>query len=76
MNPSRWRGEEASEGRIDKGKKADLVLLRSHPLTHISSTREIEAVILGGEYHARAKLDAMLRVTAEKVAASKRAAGR
>ena len=72
VNPARWRGEEASEGTIDKGKKADLVLLRSNPLNHIASTREIEAVILGGEYHTRAKLDAMLRITAEKVAASKR----
>ena len=70
VNPARWRGEEASEGTVEKGKRADLVLLRSNPLETIASTREVEAVFLGGEYYPRAKLDAMLRVVAERVAAA------
>ncbi|MCC6538218.1 MAG: amidohydrolase family protein [Bryobacterales bacterium] len=70
VNPARWRGEEASEGTVEKGKRADLVLVRSNPLETIASTREVEAVFLGGEYYPRAKLDAMLRVVAERVAAA------
>ena len=49
-------------------KRADLVLLRSNPLNHIGSTREIEAVFLGGELYPRSKLDAMLRIAAERTA--------
>ena len=68
VNPARWRGEAATEGSIEKGKRADLVLLRSNPLNHIGSTREIEAVFLGGEHFSRTKLDAMLRIAADRAA--------
>lgn len=68
VNPAKWRGEAATEGTIEKGKRADLLLLRSNPLNHIGSTREIEAVILGGEPYSRAKLDAMLRIAGERTA--------
>ena len=68
VNPAKWRGESATEGTIEKGKRADLVLLRSNPLNHIGSTREIEAVFLGGELYPRSKLDAMLRIAAERTA--------
>ena len=68
VNPARWRGEEATEGTVEKGKRADLVLLRSNPLNHIGSTREIEAVFLGGEHYPRTKLDAMLRIAADRAA--------
>ena len=70
VNPARWRGEAATEGSIEKGKRADLVLLRSNPLNHIGSTREIEAVFLGGEHFPRSKLDAMLRIAADRTAAA------
>ena len=70
VNPARWRGEGATEGTIEKGKRADLVLLRSNPLNHIGSTREVEAVFLGGEYHSRSKLDALLRSAAERAASA------
>ncbi len=70
VNPARWRGEAATEGSIEKGKRADLVLLRSNPLNHIGSTREIEAVFLGGEHFPRAKLDAMLRIAADRTTAA------
>ena len=70
VNPARWRGEAATEGSIEKGKRADLVLLRSNPLNHIGSTREIEAVFLGGQHFPRSKLDAMLRIAADRTAAA------
>jgi imidazolonepropionase-like amidohydrolase len=68
VNPAKWRGEAATEGTIEKGKRADLLLLRSNPLNHIGSTREIEAVFLGGEHYPRSKLDAMLRIAGERTA--------
>ena len=70
LNPARWRGETATDGTIEKGKRADLVLLRSNPLNHIGSTREVEAVFLGGEYYSRNKLDALLRIAADRAANS------
>jgi imidazolonepropionase-like amidohydrolase len=70
VNPAKWRGEAASEGAIENGKRADLVLLRSNPLAHIGSTREVEAVFLGGEHYPRAKLDAMLRIAGERTASA------
>lgn len=66
--PAKWRNEEATEGTVQTGKRADLVLLRSNPLNHISSTREIESVWIGGEHYPRTKLDALLRVAAERAA--------
>lgn len=66
--PAKWRNELATEGTVEAGKRADLVLLRSNPLNHISSTREIESVWIGGEHYSRAKLDAMLRIVAERAA--------
>jgi len=70
VNPARWRGDAATEGSIEKGRRADMVLLRSNPLHHIGSTREIEAVFLSGEYYSRGKLDAMLRMAADRTAAA------
>src|SRR5436190_5006787 len=55
-----WRNRTASEGSIDHGKFADLVLLRNDPLQDIRHTREIEAVFVSGKYHTRQDLDAML----------------
>lgn len=66
--PAKWRNEAATEGTVETGKRADLVLLRSNPLNHISSTREIESVWIGGEHYPRTKLDAMLRIAAERAA--------
>ena len=67
MNPAKWRGELATEGTVEKGKRADLLLLRSNPLTAIAATREVEAVFLGGAYYPRSKLDAMLDVAEQRV---------
>jgi imidazolonepropionase-like amidohydrolase len=61
IDAARWRGETATEGSVEKGKTADLVLLRSNPLEAIRHTREIESVVAGGKYYSRPDLDAMLR---------------
>lgn len=66
INPAKWRGEADTQGSIEKGKIADLVLLRSNPLETISNTREIDAVINGGKYYSRIDLDNMLQVAEER----------
>ncbi len=48
LNPARFLGLEATQGTIQKGKLADLVLLTANPLTDIQNTQKIEAVILKG----------------------------
>jgi imidazolonepropionase-like amidohydrolase len=72
INAARWRGMEATEGTVEKGKTADLVLLRSNPLEAIRHTREIESVFAGGRYYSRSDLDAMLRQAEERASAARR----
>lgn len=67
VTPAKWRDELSTEGTVEKGKRADLLLLRSNPLSAIAATREVEAVFLGGAYYPRAKLDAMLSVVEQRV---------
>lgn len=69
INAAKWRGEADTEGAIDKGKVADLVLLRSNPLETIGHTREIDAVVNRGKFYSRLDLDAMLQRAEERAAA-------
>jgi imidazolonepropionase-like amidohydrolase len=70
INAARWRGESATEGSVERGKVADLLILRSNPLAAIRHTQEIDAVFKSGKRYSRSDLDAMLRQVEEKVAAS------
>lgn len=76
INAARWRGADATEGTVEKGKIADLVLLRSNPLEAIRHTREIEAVFAGGRYYARPDLDEILRKAEDRAGAARRLAQR
>jgi hypothetical protein len=68
LNAALYRGQDATEGSVDKGKKADLLLLRSNPLQSIARTREVEAVIAQGVYYSRPDLDELLRKAQDKAA--------
>jgi imidazolonepropionase-like amidohydrolase len=59
----------ADTGTIEKGKRADLVLLDANPLESISNTRKIRSVVINGRYLSRADLDGLLH-TVELAAAS------
>lgn len=60
INGANFLGHADTHGSIAVGKAADLVLLDANPLQDIAATRRIRAVVLGGELHDRAELDAML----------------
>lgn len=60
INGARFLGREKTHGSLAVGKAADVVLLRANPLQDIAATREISSVVLRGEVHDRAALDAML----------------
>jgi imidazolonepropionase-like amidohydrolase len=42
---------EKTTGSIDTGKNADLVVLNENPLENINAVRNINSVIVRGEYY-------------------------
>lgn len=58
-------GRSDDHGSAEEGKVADLVLLAANPLESIENVREIRAVVFGGEYLDRERLDAMLAAVEE-----------
>jgi imidazolonepropionase-like amidohydrolase len=61
LEPARYFGITASEGTVEKGKNANLVIVDANPLADISNTRRVDAVILGGRLLKRDQLDALLQ---------------
>ncbi|GAB3052124.1 amidohydrolase family protein [Stenotrophomonas tumulicola] len=55
-----WFGQLDRYGSIAVGKAADLVLLDANPLQDIKATEAIDTVVVRGQVHDRAALDAML----------------
>lgn len=60
-NPAVFLGELNSQGTIEKGKLANLVLLDSNPLVDIRNTGTINAVLLNGRFFSREDLNNLLR---------------
>jgi imidazolonepropionase-like amidohydrolase len=69
-NPAQYLGL-ADTGAVEKGKRADLVLLDANPLDDISNTRKIRAVVLAGRFLSRDDLDELLRRVEQAAAKSK-----
>jgi imidazolonepropionase-like amidohydrolase len=59
-NPADLLGKSETQGTIEAGKNADLLLLDSDPLEDVRNTRRIRAVILGGRLLDRSMLDTLL----------------
>ena len=59
-DPADFLGKGATQGTIEAGKNADLLLLDADPLEDIRNTRRIRAVILGGRLLDRSTLDKFL----------------
>ena len=68
-NPADFLGKLPSQGTIEQGKLADLVLLDANPLDDIHNTQKIRAVILRGRLLDRPALDALL-LSVERFAAA------
>lgn len=66
LRAATWNGAELLgktdlHGSVEAGKRADLVLLSANPLEDIENVRKIQAVIFGGRYLDRDRLDALLQ---------------
>jgi len=59
-NPAEFLGKMSTQGTVEEGKIADLVLLDANPLADIRNTRRINAVILHGKLLGRTSLDQIL----------------
>jgi imidazolonepropionase-like amidohydrolase len=70
-NPAEFLGKLATQGTIEPGKTADLLLLDANPLDDIHNTQKIRAVILRGQLLDRPALDALLS-SVEHFAATQR----
>ena len=70
LNPAQYLGL-ADTGTVERGKRADLVLLDANPLDDISNTRKIRAVVLAGRFLSRDDLDGLLRRVVQAAAKSK-----
>jgi imidazolonepropionase-like amidohydrolase len=68
VNPGRFLKRTDLRGRVTWRQKADLVLLDANPLSDISATRRIYAVVANGKLFDRAALDAIQRGVEESAA--------
>ncbi len=69
-NPSMFFGTLDKVGTIEKGKRADLILLNANPLANISATENRAGVMLKGKYYAQTELDKWLNEIAPRIANS------
>jgi imidazolonepropionase-like amidohydrolase len=58
--PAEYLNLSRELGTIQKGKLADLILLDANPVTNISNTKQIRAVIFDGRYFSKEMLEKML----------------
>ena len=69
-NPAIFLDELSSQGTVETGKIANLVLLDANPLDNISNIKRIDAVILNGSFFPKTALRMML-ANVEKAANAK-----
>lgn len=68
INPAIFMNKEETQGSVELGKQASLILLNKNPIEDISNTKSIAGVILRGEAFSRTELDQMLEETKAKAA--------
>lgn len=69
-NPSMFFGTLDKVGTIEKGKRADLILLDANPLENISNTERRSGVMLKGKYFTQPEMNKWLDEIAPRIAAS------
>ena len=70
INPARFFRKLADYGSVQKGRVADLVILRANPLDDIANTRTIAGVVADGRYWSQAEIEG-LRERLKQVAAAR-----
>lgn len=53
-------GRDGAFGIITPGQRADVLILKGNPLSHVSHTRDRIGVMAGGVWHAQEELDSMV----------------
>ena len=71
-NPHEYLGSLKKAGTIEKGKRADLVLLNADPLVDITATKDRAGVMLKGRWYTQTELDRWLDEIAPRIAGSYR----
>ncbi|HEX8198182.1 MAG TPA: amidohydrolase family protein [Pyrinomonadaceae bacterium] len=69
-NPSMFFGTLEKVGTIEKGKRADLILLNANPLENISNTENRAGVMLRGKYFTQTEMNKWLDEIAPKIQSS------
>ena len=69
-NPSMFLGTIDKVGTIEKGKRADLILLNANPLDNISATENRAGVMLKGKWHRQQELNLWLDESAKAISTS------
>lgn len=69
-NPSMFLGTIDKVGTIEKGKRADLILLNANPLDNISATENRAGVMLKGKWHQQQDLNVWLDQSAQAMSTS------
>lgn len=60
-NPAIFLGQKKEAGTVEAGKRANLLLLNGNPISDITNTGKIQAVVMRGKYLSRTELDEMLK---------------
>lgn len=66
LEPAKYLTALETQGTVEVGKVADLVLLNANPLEDITNTQKIEAVMANGRYFDRKSLDEILKKVASE----------
>ncbi len=69
-NPSMFFGTLDKVGTIEKGKRADLILLDANPLENISNTEKRLGVMLKGKWYSQEEMNKWLDEIAPKIQSS------
>lgn len=69
-NPSMFLGTIDRAGTIEKGKRADFMLLNANPLDDISATENRAGIMLKGKWHTQQELNGWLDEAAKAISTS------
>jgi imidazolonepropionase-like amidohydrolase len=67
VNPSQYLGTLESTGTVEKGKRADMVLLEANPLENISNTEKRAGVMLKGKYYSQTEMNKWMEMAAPRM---------